>query len=49
MGERVLAPAVRGTDADVVATGTSCRHQIGDLTHRTALHPLQFLDERRTT
>jgi len=49
MGERVLAPAVRETDAEVVATGTSCRHQIGDLTQRTAVHPLQFLDSRRTT
>ena len=47
MGERVLAPAVRATDAEVVATGTSCRHQIGDLTSRAAMHPLQFLDARR--
>ena len=47
MGERVLAPAVRATDAEVVATGTSCRHQIGDLTQRAAVHPLQFLDSRR--
>ena len=43
MGERVLAPAVRSTDADIVATGTSCRHQIGDLTSRHALHPVEFL------
>jgi Fe-S oxidoreductase len=46
MGERVLAPAVRASDAEVVATGTSCRHQIGDLTHRTAVHPLRFLVSR---
>lgn len=44
MGERVLAPAVRGAaDADVVATGTSCRHQIGDLTGREAVHPVVYL------
>jgi Fe-S oxidoreductase len=39
-----LVPAL---DADptatVVATGTSCRHQIRDLTGRTALHPLELL------
>jgi Fe-S oxidoreductase len=46
MGERVLAPAVRGSDAEVVATGTSCRHQIGDLTDRRALHPVEFLASR---
>jgi FAD/FMN-containing dehydrogenase/Fe-S oxidoreductase len=46
MGERVLAPAVRGTDAEVVATGTSCRHQIGDLTQRQAVHPVVFLAGR---
>src|SRR5439155_26853020 len=34
MGERVLMPVVRGTGAEVVATGTSCRHQIADLTGR---------------
>jgi FAD/FMN-containing dehydrogenase/Fe-S oxidoreductase len=48
MGERVLAPAVRDTDEDavIVATGTSCRHQIFDLTGRKAMHPLQFLEGR---
>src|SRR5205807_4573381 len=46
MGERVLAPAVRETQGDVVATGTSCRHQIADLTQREALHPVQFLPAR---
>ena len=29
--------------AMVVATGTSCRHQIRDLTGREALHPLEVL------
>lgn len=47
MGERVLAPSVRASRAEIVATGTSCRHQIADLTGRTALHPIQFLDARR--
>jgi FAD/FMN-containing dehydrogenase/Fe-S oxidoreductase len=47
MGERVLAPAVRATEAEVVATGTSCRHQIADLTGREAVHPIVFLDRRR--
>ena len=48
MGERVLAPAVRETDAEIVATGTSCRHQIADLTGREVLHPIEFLDRRWT-
>jgi FAD/FMN-containing dehydrogenase/Fe-S oxidoreductase len=39
-----LIPAVVAEpQALVVATGTSCRHQIRDLTGRTALHPLEVL------
>jgi Fe-S oxidoreductase len=39
-----LVPAVNAdTTATVVATGTSCRHQIRDLTGREALHPLEVL------
>ena len=39
-----LVPAVTAEpDAAIVATGTSCRHQIRDLTGRTALHPLEVL------
>ena len=39
-----LIPAVNADpDATVVATGTSCRHQIRDLTGREALHPLEVL------
>jgi Fe-S oxidoreductase len=39
-----LVPAVTANPgATVVATGTSCRHQIRDLTGRTALHPLEVL------
>lgn len=49
MGERVLAPAVRDSEAEIVATGTSCRHQIADLTGREAVHPIVFLDRRRTS
>ncbi len=30
-------------DATIVATGTSCRHQIRDLTGREALHPLEVM------
>jgi FAD/FMN-containing dehydrogenase/Fe-S oxidoreductase len=44
MGERVLAPAIRSRPDDtIVAPGTSCRHQIRDLTGREALHPVQFV------
>ena len=46
MGERVLGPAVRASPGDVVATGTSCRHQIGDLTGRAAVHPVVYLAAR---
>ena len=46
MGEAALAPAVRaaGTDDIVVADGTSCRHQIRDLTGREAVHSVIVLD-----
>jgi Fe-S oxidoreductase len=41
-----LLPALSAEpDATVVASGTSCRHQIKDLTGRKALHPLEVLDE----
>jgi FAD/FMN-containing dehydrogenase/Fe-S oxidoreductase len=39
-----LLPALANApDAIVVAPGTSCRHQIHDLTERHALHPLELL------
>jgi FAD/FMN-containing dehydrogenase/Fe-S oxidoreductase len=39
-----LVPAVSANPAaTVIATGTSCRHQIRDLTGRVALHPLEVL------
>ncbi len=39
-----LIPALSDhPNATVVATGTSCRHQIRDLTGRSALHPLELI------
>jgi Fe-S oxidoreductase/FAD/FMN-containing dehydrogenase len=39
-----LVPAVQSDPAaTIIATGTSCRHQIRDLTGRHALHPLEVL------
>ena len=48
IAERALLPAVRAArpDAAVLATGTSCRSQIRDLSGRAALHPLEFLADR---
>lgn len=45
IGERRLAPAARALAADgvLVAAGTSCRHQVADLTGTTALHPARLL------
>ncbi|MBI2803774.1 MAG: FAD-binding protein [Planctomycetes bacterium] len=44
IAELDLLPALaRLPDALVVAPGTSCRHQIHDLTGRRALHPLEVL------
>ncbi len=47
MAERVLAPAVRSApeEAAISAAGTSCRHQIADLTGRRAEHPAVLLAE----
>jgi FAD/FMN-containing dehydrogenase/Fe-S oxidoreductase len=40
-----LLPALaKRPEATVVATGTSCRHQIRDLCGRTALHPVEVLE-----
>jgi FAD/FMN-containing dehydrogenase/Fe-S oxidoreductase len=39
-----LLPAIAAEpEATLVATGTSCRHQIRDLANRPALHPLEVL------
>jgi FAD/FMN-containing dehydrogenase/Fe-S oxidoreductase len=45
IGERVLFPAVRALppQAEVVAMGTSCRHQIADATGRRARHLVEVL------
>jgi len=45
MGERRLFPEIRAAadDAIIVASGTSCRHQIEDGTGKKALHPAQVL------
>lgn len=45
IGELVLFPAIRESEPDtlIVATGTSCRHQILDGTGRRAFHPVEVL------
>lgn len=45
MAEHRLAPQIRAADPEtiIVAAGTSCRHQISDLTGRTALHPAEVI------
>jgi FAD/FMN-containing dehydrogenase/Fe-S oxidoreductase len=46
IGELGVLPTMRSAPADAVliATGTSCRHQIADATGRIALHPASVLD-----
>ncbi len=46
MAELSLLPAVRAAakEAIIVADGTSCRHQIGDLSGREALHSVRVLE-----
>lgn len=45
VGELVLFPEIRKTPEEViiVASGTSCRHQIADGTGRTAFHPIEIM------
>jgi FAD/FMN-containing dehydrogenase/Fe-S oxidoreductase len=45
IGEMILFPAVRKAKKEtvIVASGTSCRHQIKDGTQREALHPVEVL------
>ncbi len=47
VGEDTLFPKVRNCSADteIVAAGTSCRHQIYDGTKRIAKHPITILKE----
>jgi len=46
MAEAGLLPAVRAAAMEdwIVADGTSCRHQIADLSGRRAVHSVQLLD-----
>lgn len=46
MAEADLAPAVRAADKDtlIVADGTSCRHQVADLTDRKPIHVARLLE-----
>ncbi len=46
IGEQSLFGAIRavGSDAIVIAPGTSCRHQIHDGVHRRALHPIEWIE-----
>jgi FAD/FMN-containing dehydrogenase/Fe-S oxidoreductase len=45
IGEQILFPAIRKLNQHtlIVASGTSCRHQIKDGTNRYALHPVEVL------
>jgi len=47
VGEDTLFPKVRnyGRDIEIIASGTSCRHQIKDGTKRTAKHPISLFKE----
>jgi hypothetical protein len=47
VGEDTLFPKVRScsSDTEIVAAGTSCRHQIFDGTQRIAKHPITILKE----
>lgn len=47
VGELVLFPAVRNADGKdlIVASGTSCRHQIKDGTSKKSQHPIEVLFE----
>ena len=45
IGERKLLPAARQMNAQdvLVASGTSCRHQVADFTGVRALHPAELI------
>jgi FAD/FMN-containing dehydrogenase/Fe-S oxidoreductase len=50
MAEAGLLPAVRTAAAHdfIVADGTSCRHQIGDLSGRSAIHSVRLMEQALT-
>ncbi len=45
VGEDALFPKIRNTEAgvEIIASGTSCRHQIYDGTKRRSMHPISIL------
>ncbi len=47
VGENMLFPKIRNTEnsTEIVASGTSCRHQIMDGTNRISKHPVSILKE----
>ena len=47
VGENTLFPKVRnsGSSVEIIASGTSCRHQIKDGTNRKAKHPISLFKE----
>jgi len=47
VGEDTLFPKVRNSDAsvEIIASGTSCRHQIKDGTNRKSKHPISLFKE----
>jgi len=47
VGEDTLFPKIRnyGHDIEIIASGTSCRHQIMDGTKRSAKHPISLFKE----
>jgi len=47
VGEDTLFPKIRNTEkeTEIIAAGTSCRHQIYDGTNRIAKHPISILRE----
>jgi Fe-S oxidoreductase len=51
VGEDTLFPKIRNTplETEIVAAGTSCRHQIYDGTKRLAKHPITILKEALKT
>ncbi len=50
MAEAGLLPAIRAAAADdiIVADGTSCRHQIADLSGRRAIHSIRLIERALT-
>jgi hypothetical protein len=47
IGEDTLFPKIRNSEkqVEIVASGTSCRHQILDGTNRTSHHPISVLKQ----